>query len=494
VASARRTWLLLGALTLGGAALRLPFLGLQSLWYDESFTLAVVEQHTLGMLWDQVRLSESTPPLYYAITWAWERLVGDTGDASLRAPAAIAGVLCVPAAYLAARRAMGERVALGAAALTAASPVMVSYSLDARAYSLLALLGCLSLWAMSEALARRSTSWLAGWALLSAACLWTHYYAIFLVGAELAVLLWRLRGARLRVAVAGAAVAASFVPLLSLLADQHDERASHIESLQLGERVRQAVRQLAAGPNPPNGALEAIAVLLGAGGLAAGAYLALRGRRERPGSGPGSARGHADPRPGLIAAIAVAALAAPLALAVTGIDDHFFMRNLLVAWGALAALAALGLTGARAIPLGVSLAVGVALTVATLADWRHQNADWGGALARLGPAARGVPVVVLPGFDAPVADTYLDRPYAHQPLVTRSAWVVVEPGRQGRTALTESRGLPRALPAGFRATTTRGYRGFRMILIEAPRPAPLDPAALGKDQLGGPPVVLGPAP
>jgi mannosyltransferase len=463
VASARRTWLLLGALTLGGAALRLPFLGLQSLWYDETFTLAVVKQHTLGALWDQVRLSESTPPLYYAITWAWERLAGD-GDASLRAPAAIAGVLCVPAAFLAVRRPLGTRVALGAAALTAASPVMVSYSLNARAYSLLALLGCLSLWAAGEAIARRSTGWLAAWALLAAACLWTHYYAAFLVAAELGVLLWRLAGARLRVAAAGAAVALSFVPLLSLIADQHDERASHIETLHLGERVRQAVRQLAAGANPPSRPLEALAVVLGAAGLAAGMYIALRRPRGEGESGLGAAA---------LALIAACALGLPLVLAVSGIDDHFFMRNLLVAWGALA--------------------VGVALVVATHAGWRHQNADWSGALARLGPGAERVPVAILPGFDAAVADTYMGRNYTAVPLLTRSAWVIVEPGRAGRSDLAEARGYPLSLPPGFRPTLVRTYHGFRLIRVEAAAPSLLHPSGFGADQLGGPAVVLAPS-
>ena len=61
------------------------------------------------------------------------------------------------------------------------------------------------------------------------------------------------------------------MPLLPLLSDQRDERASHIESLELAERVEQAVRQMAAGPNPPSRVLEWLAVALAAGGLAVGA-------------------------------------------------------------------------------------------------------------------------------------------------------------------------------------------------------------------------------
>jgi hypothetical protein len=247
-------------------------------------------------------------------------------------------------------------------------------------------------------------------------------------------------------------------------------------------------------------------VALAAGGLAAGAWLVVRGRRaEAPPGGlaePPSrgaeppSRGPAprSPGPAPLLAIAVAAVALPLLLALTGIDDHFFMRNLLVAWAALAAVVAIALVRARAIPLAVLVVTFAALAIATHADWRHQNADWEGALGELGAAAEGMPVVVLPGFDAPVASAYLDRGIVVEPVVAQSAWVVVGPGREGRADLTELRGYPRAAPPGFRPTTTRTHHGFRMILIEADRPTTLDPRLLGPDQLDQQAAVLPPRP
>jgi hypothetical protein len=475
VPAARRIWLALAALTFAGAALRLPFLGLQSLWYDETFTLKVIEQDSLGDLWERVRETESTPPLYYLLTRVWTQLTGSTGDASLRAVAGIAGVLCVPAAFLAVRRLAGDAIALAVAATCAVSPVLVAYSLNARAYPLVLLLGCLSLWAVGEALHRRGGRWLALWALLAAACLWTHYYAVFLVAAELALLLWRLPGARLRALGAGAAVAVLFAPLIPLLADQRDERASHIERLALGERVEQAVRQLAAGPNPPSRVLEALAVALAAGGLVAGVYLARRRRGVA-----------------LLGVVGAGAVATPLVLALLGLDDHFFMRNLLVAWAALAAVSALGLTRARALPLGALLAVFLALTVWTHADWRHHNADWEAAVETLGPEADSVPVVVLPGLNHVVPNAYLKRNVFAGPFEAQALWVVVEPGRAGRPDLEELPDLPRAVPAGFRPTETRTRRGFRMIRYEAPTPRAVDATDFGTDQIGQRPVVIGP--
>jgi mannosyltransferase len=472
VPTARRIWLALAALTLVGAGLRLPFLGLQSLWYDETFTLAVVEQDSLSAVWERVRETESTPPLYYVLTWLWTQVTGSTGDAALRAPAAIAGVLCVPASYLAVRRLCGPAIGLAVAALTAVSPVLVAFSLNARAYPLLVLFACLSLWALAEALERGGGRWLAAWALLAAACLWTHYYAGFVVVAEFAVLLWRLPGARGRVAGAGAAVAVLSAPLLTLLADQRDERASHIDRLPLDERVEQAVRQLVAAPNPPSRVLEGLAIALAVGGLAAGAYLA----RRRLG-------------PALLGTIAAFAVGAPLALALTGIDDHFFMRNLLVAWAAPAAVVALGLTRARAIPLAAILAVFLALTIWTHADWRHQNADWDGAVADL---RRDDTVVVLPGLNHPVPNAYLRRPVVTDAIETRALWVLVEPGRAGRADLEELPDLPRAVPQGFAPRETHRYRGFRLIRYEAPEPVVVTPADFGTDQIGQQAAILGP--
>jgi hypothetical protein len=241
--------------------------------------------------------------------------------------------------------------------------------------------------------------------------------------------------------------------------------------------VEQAVRQIAAGPNPPARALEWLAVALFAGGLVVGGWLAARDRKRTN-----------------LLIVAAAAAGLPLLLDLLGIDDHFFMRNLLVGWAAIAAIAALGLTRARAVPLAAALLAFAALTIATHADWRHHNADWEGAVAKLGDDVDARPVVVMPGFDASVAVRYLNRVVAADPIVAQSAWVIVAPGRPGRADLTETTGVPKAAPPGFRPTATRTHRGFRMILVEAARPLPLDPAAFGPDQLEQRPALLPPKP
>src|SRR5206468_11333453 len=133
---------LVGLIALG-AALRLWRIGHQSYWLDEAFTANIARRDFGGML-DGVRHTESTPPLYYVLAWAWERVFG-WHEAGLRSLSALFGVAAVPAAYAAARERFSHRAALLAAALFAVNPYFVWYSQEARAYALLVLLCTLPL-------------------------------------------------------------------------------------------------------------------------------------------------------------------------------------------------------------------------------------------------------------------------------------------------------------------------------------------------------------
>jgi uncharacterized membrane protein len=68
----------------------------------------------------------------------WVSLFGD-GEVALRAPSALAGVVFCWAIWWLTRLRLGERAAVTAALLSAVSPLLVYYSREARAYSLLSL-------------------------------------------------------------------------------------------------------------------------------------------------------------------------------------------------------------------------------------------------------------------------------------------------------------------------------------------------------------------
>ena len=75
------------------AAVRLPTLAQQSFWTDEAATLSVLH-HSLGSTFSAIAHHESTPPLYYVVTWLWTHVFG-YAEFSVRFPSALAGISLV---------------------------------------------------------------------------------------------------------------------------------------------------------------------------------------------------------------------------------------------------------------------------------------------------------------------------------------------------------------------------------------------------------------
>src|SRR3954454_22800169 len=97
-ARSRAFWIV-ARLSLLAAALRFCTLGVQSLHHDEIVTAGRILGGGFGEAMEEVRDSESAPPLYYALAWAWTQFAA-TGEFGLRSLSAIAGVATVPIAYL----------------------------------------------------------------------------------------------------------------------------------------------------------------------------------------------------------------------------------------------------------------------------------------------------------------------------------------------------------------------------------------------------------
>ena len=478
-AAVRRAMAPLALATAVAALLRLPFLGRASLWHDEAFTVAVVGAPTPGALWERIGATESTPPLFYALTWLWTRLAGD-GEAAVRTVSAVALIAAVPVAWAALRRLVGDRAALGAAVVVAVSPLLVEYGLDGRAYGLFVLCALLSTWAFAALLARDTAAARVRWALAAAAVVWTHWFGGFLVLAEVVALLWlRPRAWRRTVAAAAGALAAIALLAPLLVAQTGDDRAGFIAATALAARLEQLVRQFAMGARVPATALEAPGLALFAGAVAVGAAIALRaargGGRDRAGAGP-------PPPEGARALLALAAvgLLAPLALAASGLYDRFNARNVLFLLPLAAALAALALVRLRGLPLAAYAAIAIAAVLWAQHDWRHRHSDWRAAIAAARAAAPGAPVIAATERGAPVAARYLGRPAAAGPLASDRAVLVVEPVRPvGDRALRPVRDVPvEAALAAFPQRRERVVRGFRIVALRAPAPVALDPAQL----------------
>ncbi len=311
------------------AALRFDGIGHQGFWFDEANTAQLV-QLSPGKMLGLIPQSESTPPLYYCVAWVWARVFGH-GEAGLRSLSAVAGVLVVPVAYAVGARLMSRGAGLIVAALTACNPLLIWYSQEARSYSMLVLLGALSLLAFVHARASPTPGAIALWVLASGLALATHYFAALTVVPEAAWLLVEHRGRR-AVSVGVAVAAACGLVLIPLAISQngtgHD---SWIASAPLGLRLRQIVPQFLVGTGAPaRQVLRDAAIALV---IIALARLAVDGRSAP--RGPALAAG----------GLAAAGLALSLILALIGFDD-LITRNVIILWLPAACLVAGGLGAA----------------------------------------------------------------------------------------------------------------------------------------------------
>jgi uncharacterized membrane protein len=451
----------LAALTVLGAALRFSTLDLQSFWHDEAVTVGRVLEPSLFATLGHVPGSEATPPLYYALAWAWTKLFGH-GEVGIRSLSALLGTATVPVVWWAGRTLISSATGLGAAALTATSSYMVWYSQEARAYVLLVLLCAVSLALFGEALRRREARWLWWWGAASALALLTHYFAVFVVAPELALLVWLLPERRRAVLGAGAAVGAVGVALIPLAVHQANQGHDRwIAKIPLGTRLKDTGQQFVLGySGSPSRALSVLAALL----VAAAAALAVWRARELG-------------RWWLVAAIAAAALAAPLLAKVVGID-YLFPRNLIEAWVPLVVALGAAATVPRVGPLAIAAlcATFVALTIAVDVDTKLQRADWRAAAHAIGPATQPRAVIVPAVGDDPLS-YYLP----HASRLAHGGARVAEIDALGFSAARRSHG---GVPAGFAPAGRRRVGAFTLVRYAAARPRALTRSELAAARLG----------
>lgn len=124
-------------------------IGSQSLWTDELFSRFYPELFSLKYLWTTGLLHESSPPLYYMAIEGWMRLFG-TSEVAMRSLSLVASVLTLPLIYRIAIELLDWRRGLAAMLIFALLPMQVSFSQDARTYTLLLIPLCAALLAVAR--------------------------------------------------------------------------------------------------------------------------------------------------------------------------------------------------------------------------------------------------------------------------------------------------------------------------------------------------------
>ncbi len=463
-------------LTLLAAVIRLPTLAEQSFWLDEGYTVRLVRMSFGGML-HTIPRTESTPPLYYALAWVWTHVFG-VSEFGLRSLSALAGIATVPVAYAAARRLAGTRAAAICGLLLAVSPLMVWFSQEARAYAVATLLSAVTVLCVVGWLMERRTRWLAGWALAAALGLLTHYFVVFIVAPELAVLWWhgrarpdrRLAAATVLVAVVGAAL----VPLA--LAQRGTGHADYIAQGSLQTRILQVPKQMLVGYASPGQTVAAVVVTVLV--LVGAVWPLVRNRAARR-------------RAAIPLAIGIAGVVVPILLALVGID-FLDTRNLLPALPPLAIALSIGFAASlRPVPpraVAVVLAAVLLLVVIRVdLDPVYQRDNWRGAAHALGPAAAARAMVVSPGSGLTPLQAYLPRlsPLV-APVAVRELDVVAIPEQVTGSGIgiPPRPAGPLPVPAGFRLARTVATRTYTALVFRSPAPVLVTPQSLAADHLG----------
>ncbi|MDX6646593.1 MAG: mannosyltransferase [Miltoncostaeaceae bacterium] len=316
---------------------------------------------------------------------------------------------------------------------------------------------------------RRRT--LVAWTVVSALALATHYFSVFLVGAE-GIWLLATTGNRRPVAAALGALAAVQAALAPLLLHQRSlDLADFIDDVPLGYRVARTPKQLLVGFDAPGEVASAVV----AGLLVAFAAWLVWTR--------GDDRERRAARIGLVVGavvLVIPALAGP---------DYFDTRNVVVGWLPLAVAVAAGLGARGAGRAGLAAAAALTLvcgsTVVFVATNRTlQRDDWRGVAEALEPADATPRAVVVSPSTAAVPLGYYAPQLEAMPgagTAVREIDLVSMPLRR----ITQSRPGPPPRPAdqpppapGFELVEKRFGTTFTLLRYTAPAPVPVNPAGL----------------
>ncbi len=203
------------AATVLAAVVGLWDLGRRSFWYDEAFTVGIVDRPIGDVLWRITHWEVNQSP-YYLLFAGWFRL--GQSEELLRLLSVAFAVAAVPAIYLLGRRLVDTRVGAVAALLLALHPLVVQWGQQLRSYSMAVFMVILATLALLRAVdepddARRSVLY----GIVAAVTIYTHFFALLVVVAHLVwVSLVRPMPKRVVVA-AGAALGVLVLPLVGYL-------------------------------------------------------------------------------------------------------------------------------------------------------------------------------------------------------------------------------------------------------------------------------------
>jgi mannosyltransferase len=379
----------LGALLAVSILLRTRELGV-GFWIDEGLSVGIADR-PLGDIPGVLR-QDGSPPLYYLLLHFWLALAGRSEE-SVHGLSVLFAVLCVPVAFWAGWTIFGRRTAWMAALLAAVNPFITQYAQEGRMYTLVTLLGMVSLTCWLQAFTtaadgvRRGPA--IGFAVAFAAMLYTHNWALFFgaaTGIAWLVLAWRAGpGERRRLLRTGALAYGGVLLLYAPWIPNTLYQAAHTGA---PWSRTPSLAALASVPARMLGEVAEVAVLLAAG---AGVVALLRVRDAR--------------RRAVIALLAIGMLTIVLAWIGSQLSPAWANRYLAAAIAPFVLAAAAGFAGAGRLGLAGLALVAVLWAIDGAPAEKSNVRD---VTESIGPSLRpGDLVVTTQPEQVPVLDYYL---------------------------------------------------------------------------------------
>lgn len=170
--------------TLIGIFLRTYNINAKEFWYDEAFTSHMIENSFSQIV--ELSKKDVHPPLYYLTAKVWVGLFGKS-DFGIRSLSVLFGALLIPATYYLVNLLTDNKIgALLVSTIIATNPFLVTYSKEARSYSMFVFVFALLLLTVFR-LRKNDRGWLSLSVLLPIFFL-THYMSMF----SIPVLIWLL--------------------------------------------------------------------------------------------------------------------------------------------------------------------------------------------------------------------------------------------------------------------------------------------------------------
>lgn len=166
--------------------LRFYHIGKLSFWGDEIFMF----NYSLGGIREAIK-ADPNMSLYGILTHFWVRIFPNASDGTLRGLSAIFSVASIPVVFLLGRKMTAKRIEAAAIGLVSAFLITLNafhipYAQQFRSYSLTFLLTTMSTYLLIHAIEDTASKryWSIGYVIVTAAAVYSHFYAVFIIAAQ----------------------------------------------------------------------------------------------------------------------------------------------------------------------------------------------------------------------------------------------------------------------------------------------------------------------